>query len=86
VNLTGTASDLHRKLTLELDRRTAASASWPKTPATFASELRRLAPILAENGLFVIHKRTNKSRSIAITTHPERHLEGYSVETGQSPA
>src|SRR5262249_55776954 len=73
VNLTGTASDLHRKLTLELDRRTAASASWPKTPALFARELRRLAPILAENGLFVIYKRNMKARMSAITTRPERH-------------
>jgi hypothetical protein len=42
-------------------------------PALFACELRRLASTPAENALFVIFKRTNKSRLIAITTRPERH-------------
>jgi hypothetical protein len=73
LNWTGTASDLHGRLTLDLDRKTAASASSPRTPTMFACELRRLAPILAENGLFVIFKRNMTARSIAITTRPERH-------------
>jgi hypothetical protein len=30
----------------------------------FANELRRLVPTLAENGLFVIFKRTDKARLI----------------------
>jgi hypothetical protein len=37
----------------------------------FGNELRRLAPMLAENGLFVISKRTKKARSIVLTARPE---------------
>ena len=68
------ATELHSQMTLDLDRRVAKSPSWPKTPRTFANELRRLAPTLAENGLFVIFKRTEKARLITLTTRPQLHL------------
>jgi hypothetical protein len=67
------ASELLTRLTLKLDRRIASSPHWPKTPAMLGNELRRLAPTLAENGLFVIFKRTMKARLITLTTRPERH-------------
>ena len=44
-------------------------------------ELRRLAPMLAEDGLFVISKRTKKARLIVLTTRPERHLAEATIET-----
>jgi hypothetical protein len=47
----------------------------------FANELRRLAPTLAENGLFVIFKRSEKARLIILTTRPERHLAEATIET-----
>lgn len=75
------ASEMHAKLRLSLDRRITKSASWPKTPAKFGNELRRLAPMLAENGLFVMSKRTEKARLIILTTRPERHLPEATIET-----
>jgi hypothetical protein len=75
------ASELHTKLTLRLERRVANSPSWPKTPRLFANELRRLAPTLAENGLFVMFKRTDKARLIILTTRPHLH---QSAATNQS--
>jgi hypothetical protein len=75
------ASEMLAKLTLSLDRRVTRSASWPKTPAVFANELRRLAPTLAENGLFVMSKRTKKARLIVLTTRPERHLTEAMLDT-----
>ena len=75
------ASEMHARLTLGLDRRIAKSPSWPKTPAMFGNELRRLAPTLAENGLFVIFKRNQKTRLIILTTRPERHLADATIET-----
>ena len=67
------ASEMLAKLTLNLDRRITRSQSWPKTPTMFSSELRRLAPTLAENGLHVIFKRTDKARLIVLTTRPHLH-------------
>ena len=67
------ASALHSRLTLRLERRVASSPSWPKTPRMLANELRRLAPTLAENGLFVMFKRTEKARLIIVTTRPHLH-------------
>jgi hypothetical protein len=75
------SSYLDRRLPLSLDRRIARSPSWPKTPAVFANELRRLAPVLAENGLFVLAKRTKKARLIVRTTRPERHVAEATNET-----
>jgi hypothetical protein len=46
-----TASKLHGKLTLGLERRVANTPSWPKTPRLFANELRRLAPTLVVTNL-----------------------------------
>jgi hypothetical protein len=78
------ASEMLATLTLNLDRRIARSPSWPKTPAMFGNELRRLAPMLAENGLFVISKRTKKARLIVLTTRPERHLPEATIERNVS--
>jgi hypothetical protein len=75
LDLMATASELHRMLALDLDRRTAAAASWPKTPAMFMCQLRRLARMLAGNGLFVIIKRSMEARSITISARSERHQE-----------
>ena len=77
---TATASELLAKLTLGIDRRIASSPRWPKTPSMLGNELRRLAPTLAENGLFVIFKRTVKARMITLTTRPERHQPGATIE------
>ena len=74
------ASSLHRKLTLGLERRVASSPGWPKTPRMLANELRRLAPTLAENGLFVIFKRTDKARLIILTTRPHLHQSGATIQ------
>jgi hypothetical protein len=78
------ASEMLAKLTLSLDKRIARSPSWPKTPAMFGNELRRLAPMLAVNGLFVISKRTKKARMIILTTRPERHLPEATIGTNAS--
>jgi hypothetical protein len=51
-----------------------------------ACELRRLAPILAENRLFVIFKRNMKARSIAITTRTERHQAMAANQEDQTTA
>jgi putative DNA primase/helicase len=75
------ASEMLATLTLSLDRRIARSPSWPKTPAMFGNELRWLAPTLAERGLFVMSKRTEKARLIILTTRPERHLPEPTIET-----
>ena len=75
------ASEMLAKLTLSLDRRIARSPSWPKTPTMLSSELRRLAPTLAENGLFVIFKRTKKTRLIILTTRPHLHQPEATIET-----
>jgi hypothetical protein len=74
------ASEMLAKLTLSLDRRIARSPGWPKTPATFGNELRRLAPTLAENGLFVIFKRSRKGRLIILTTRPHLHQAEATIE------
>jgi hypothetical protein len=80
LELSGTASELHSKLERNLERREANSPRWPKTPALFGNELRRLAPTLAENGLFVLFKRTKQARVITLTTRPERHQVEVTIE------
>jgi hypothetical protein len=80
LELCGTASELHARFTLRLEPRIAKSASWPKTPRMFANELRRLAPTLAENRLFVIFKRTEKARLIVLTTRPHLHQSAVTIE------
>jgi hypothetical protein len=37
--------------------------------------------MLAENGLFVLSKRTRKARLIVLTTRPEQHLAGATIKT-----
>jgi hypothetical protein len=75
------ASEMLAKLTLSLDRRIAKSPRWPKTPNMLSGELRRLAPTLAENGLYVIFKKTKESRLITLTTRPHLHQPEATVET-----
>jgi hypothetical protein len=75
------ASEMLAKLTLSLDRRIAKSPRWPKTPNMLSNELRRLAPTLAENGLFVIFKRNRQRRLIVLTTRPHLHQPEATIET-----
>ena len=77
---TMTASEMLAKLTLSIDRRIAKSPRWPKTPIMLSSELRRLAPTLAENGLFVIFKKAQKTRMITLTTRPHLHQPESTIE------
>ena len=74
------ASEMLAKLTLGLDRRIAKSPRWPKTPNMLSGELRRLAPMLAEHGLFVIFKRSQKTRLITLTTRPHLHHPDAAIE------
>ena len=49
------------------ERKAIRSPSWPKTPAMLANELRRLAPMLREQGLRVDFSRTKYQRLITLT-------------------
>jgi hypothetical protein len=44
------------------------------------NELRRLALTLAENGLFVIFKRSKMTRLIILTTRPHLHQPEATIE------
>jgi hypothetical protein len=46
--------------------------------------LRGLPQMLAEIGLIVIFKRTEKARLIALTTRPERYLAEVTIENKHS--
>jgi hypothetical protein len=46
-----------------------------------SNELRRLAPTLAERGLFVIFNRTETQRLIILTTRPHLHQPQAPIET-----
>ena len=69
---------------LALERRVASSRSWPKISGTFANELRRLARTLAENGLFVFFKQTDKARLIILTTRPHLDQSGATIQSEHS--
>jgi hypothetical protein len=51
-----------------VDKEATASARWPKTTIALGIELRRIAPLLREHGLFVSFSRNNRTRAIRITT------------------
>ena len=65
-NWTLSASDMLGELGREAGERVRASARWPKTPRSFADELRRLAPPLRTRGISVKFTRTAVSRLITI--------------------
>jgi hypothetical protein len=80
IDWTVSASDMLQTYTDRLERRVANSPKWPKTPEALGAELRRLAPLLAEYGLFVIFKRSKQARTITLTSRPERHREEATPE------
>jgi hypothetical protein len=80
IDQTETAAEMHAFYTLNIPKRTSRSPKWPKTPAAFATELRRLAPIFEERGLFVIFTRTRTARFITLTTRPERRQPEATVD------
>jgi hypothetical protein len=62
----------------KVDSEVAASSRWPKTPAHLGVELRKLAPLLREHGIYVFSHRHHRSRLITITTQPRSE---YSPDT-----
>jgi hypothetical protein len=72
VDWEATAAEMLTKLTLNQDKSTAKSPKWPKTPKALSDELRRIAPTLAENGLYVFFKRTMRGRMITLTSRPDK--------------
>jgi hypothetical protein len=66
-----TAAEMLTKLTLNLDNRTAKTPKWPKTPKSLSGEMRRIAPTLAENRLYVFFNGTKKARLITLTSRRE---------------
>jgi hypothetical protein len=65
----GSMSDLLPDLTM-LAQEKADSPCWPKTPQLLSRELRRLAPHLANHGLFVSFSRRNAGRVVRIARDP----------------
>jgi hypothetical protein len=53
-----------------VDKKVAASPRWPKTPTALGKEVRLLAPLLREHGLFVTFGKNRESRLITFTTKP----------------
>ena len=68
--LTTPASELHARLTRNAGKRMAASAGWPKTPSTFANELRRIAPQLRLQGLSITFERRKDGRYVTLGWEP----------------
>jgi hypothetical protein len=66
---TGRLSDLLPDLTM-LAQEKADSPRWPKTPELPSTQLRRLAPHLATNGLFVSFSRRHGGRVVRIARDP----------------
>ena len=64
--LSGTAANLHARLTEIVGKKVAASADWPKTTARFGKELRRLAPQLRLHGVSVSFERRHEGRIITL--------------------
>ena len=65
-NWSGRPSELHEEL-IGLAGEKAQADGWPKTPQWLAIELRRIAPQLAIQGLFVHSSRTHRGRVISIS-------------------
>jgi hypothetical protein len=53
-----------------VDKKVAASPRWPKTPTALGKEVRLLAPLLREHGLFVTFGKNRESRLITFTAKP----------------
>ncbi len=66
VNWSGPPSELFEEL-IALAGDKAKSNGWPKTPQRLSVELRRIAPQLAINGLFVHTSRSNRGRVLSIS-------------------
>jgi putative DNA primase/helicase len=58
----GTAADLIMHLRKRYPTQTEGSDAFPRQPATFGAELRRVAPLLRTRGVSVIHSRAGKDR------------------------
>jgi hypothetical protein len=71
------ATKMLRHLTSGRQRRTTASARWPKSARELSNELRRIAPILRTRGITVKFTRTRDSR--LITINAERTSDYSSV-------
>jgi hypothetical protein len=66
VNWTLPPTEMLKQLAADVNPRIRASARWLKSPMTFASELRRIAPHLRTQGISVEFTRTCKSRMVTI--------------------
>jgi hypothetical protein len=69
-NYTRSATDMLRSFASDVEPRVRASARWLKSPRAFADELRRLAPALRTQGIYVEFGRTNDKRLITINADP----------------
>jgi putative DNA primase/helicase len=58
----GTAADLIMHLRKRYPTQTEGSDTFPRQPAAFGAELRRVAPLLRSRGVSVIHSRAGKDR------------------------
>jgi hypothetical protein len=59
-----------------VEKKVAASPRWPKTPEALGKEMRSLAPLLREHGLFVAFSRNRHTRLITFTTKPRSDRAG----------
>ena len=78
VSLIESPSEMLRTLGEAAGRRITRSPRWPKSPAMFGNELRRLAPQLRTHGIHVTFTKTRKTRLIAIES---RRRSDYSPAT-----
>ena len=78
-----TSANLHAAVTEIAGKKVAAATGWPKTTATFSSELRRLAPQLRMHGLSVSFERRNEGRMIILRS--ERALIGPTKPNSTRP-
>ena len=62
LNWCGTATELLEQVGRLAGKKVTSSAGWPKTPRAPTNELRRIAPQLRINGLFVSFERTENKR------------------------
>jgi hypothetical protein len=69
--LSGTAAQLHARLTEIVGKKVASSADWPKTSEKFGNALRQLAPQLRLHGLGVSFERRNDGRIITLKAELE---------------
>jgi hypothetical protein len=67
LNWHGTATEMFAELCKVLGKKVTSSAGWPKTPRGFSNELRRIAPQLRTNGVFVAFEKRREKRIIFVT-------------------